>query len=81
MSNLLFAILLVCGCVVDVEGAEYSCLEAKEKLDSCITRGYEVRHLKHCLVHPVNTVPKTDKSCKRAERVLHKDCGYRECSG
>ena len=29
----------------------------------------------------MNTVPKSDKSCRKAERFLHKDCGYRECSG
>ena len=30
---------------------------------------------------PVNTVPKSDKSCRKAEKILHQNCGYRQCTG
>jgi len=62
------------------ETAKQSCPEAKLVFDSCITRGYEAKHLKYCVVHPENTVPKSDKSCKKAEKLLHKNCGYRQCA-
>ena len=43
--------------------------------------GYQAERLEHCVEHPVNTVPKSDKSCKKAEKILHKNCGYRQCTG
>ena len=43
--------------------------------------GYSAEHLMYCVVHPVNTVPESDKTCKKAEKVLHKECGYRQCTG
>ena len=39
MLNVLLTILLAGGCVVDIDGAEYSCSEAKDVFDGCITQG------------------------------------------